>query len=397
MHSDKPIGFGVFISPIHSPDEDPTLALHRDVDLVENLDRLGYDEFWMGEHHSTGWEYVGSPELFLAYAAAKTTRIKLGTGVISLPYHHPYQVAERLMLLDHLSQGRLIFGAGPGALPYDARQFGLEVSALRPMMEESLEVIIRLLRGERVTAKTSWFELNDAKIQLRPRTPGGFEIAVSGTTSPAGPKLAGTHGISMLTLNATQVAGKTTLRDTWDTAEDYAGRFGKKVDRSRWRLVGPMHIAESAEQARLDVQHGLPKWIYYNTKVGTLGLVPEHAATADDYITALNDAGFAVIGTPEMAIAQLERLWDLSGGFGTFLHWAHDWANPEATRRSYELFARYVMPAFRDRIEHLTASEAHALKLRPALAPQAVAARQTLSDAYQKEKSEREAKPGHGA
>lgn len=394
MYTDKTIGFGAFLSPIHAPDEDPTLALHRDVDLAVHLDTLGFDEVWMGEHHSTGWEYVGSPEVFLAYAAAKTHRIKLGTGVISLPYHHPYQVAERLMLLDHLSHGRLIFGAGPGALPYDALQFGLEVGDLRPRMEESLDVIIRLLAGERVTAKTAWFELNDAQIQLRPRTPGGFEVAVSGTTSPSGPKLAARHGTSLLTLNATQVAGSNALRDTWDVMEDFSQQFGTVPDRSRWRLVGPMHLAETVEEARRDVQIGLPKWIYYNTKVGTLGLVPESATTADDYIDALNGAAFAVIGTPDMAIAQLEQLWDMSGGFGTFLHWAHDWANPGATKRSYELFARYVAPVFRDRIAHLQAAQRHAQALRPVMAPKAVQVRKDLSDAYARDKAARQGQSG---
>ena len=214
-----PLKFGSFISPIHSPDEDPNLALHRDVELIQHMEALGYDEVWMGEHHSTGWEYVGSPEVFLAYAAAKTTRIKLGTGVISLPYHHPYNVAERIMLLDNLSRGRMIFGAGPGALAYDARQFGLHSDQLRPRMEESLDVVLRLIRGERVTAKSDWFEVNEGKMQLVPYNPDGFEIGVTCTTSPAGPKLAGRHGLSMLTLNATQVAGVSVLNANWQVAE----------------------------------------------------------------------------------------------------------------------------------------------------------------------------------
>jgi len=377
-----PLKFGSFISPVHAPNEDPTLALHRDVELIQYMETLGYDEAWMGEHHSTGWEYIGSPEVFLAYAAAKTSRIKLGTGVISLPYHHPYNVAERVILLDNLSRGRTIFGIGPGALAYDAYLFGMHSDQLRPRMEESLDVVLGLIRGERVTKKTDWFELNDAKIQLRPYNPAAFEIGVTCTTSPAGPKLAGKHGLSMLTLNATQVAGISALKSNWDIAEEQAAMHGNTIDRRNWRLVGPMHIAETEQQARREVEHGLHKWIYYNTKVGTLGLVPEQASTTDQYVDALNENAFAVIGTPEQAIAQIERLWDLSGGFGTFLFWGHDWADTEATKRSYELFAKYVAPAFKGRLASLQESEAHALKLRPELAPQAAAARRKATEDY---------------
>jgi limonene 1,2-monooxygenase len=96
VHDDQALRFGLFLSPIHSPHENPTLALHRDVELISHLDSLGYDEAWIGEHHSTGWEFIGSPEVFVGYLAGLTSRIRLGTGVVSLPYHHPYNVAERM-------------------------------------------------------------------------------------------------------------------------------------------------------------------------------------------------------------------------------------------------------------------------------------------------------------
>jgi limonene 1,2-monooxygenase len=93
---------------------------------VEALDRFGFDEAWFGEHHSGGYEIIASAQIFIAAAAARTKHIKLGTGVISLPYHHPWLVADRLVMLDHLTRGRLIFGAGPGALPTDAYIMGID-------------------------------------------------------------------------------------------------------------------------------------------------------------------------------------------------------------------------------------------------------------------------------
>ena len=95
--------FGAFLAPHHPIGEHPTLQLRRDLDLAEHLDKLGYDEFWCGEHHSTGWEMIASPEMFLAAAGERTHRIKLGTGVVSLPYHHPFNVAQRIVQLDHMT------------------------------------------------------------------------------------------------------------------------------------------------------------------------------------------------------------------------------------------------------------------------------------------------------
>ena len=98
--------FGVFLAPHHPIGEHPTLQLQNDLELGQLMDTLGYDEFWCGEHHSTGWEVIASPELFLAAAAERTGTILRGTGVISLPYHHPFIVAQRLVQLGHQSRGR---------------------------------------------------------------------------------------------------------------------------------------------------------------------------------------------------------------------------------------------------------------------------------------------------
>ncbi len=188
--SERQIRAGIFLAPFHPLDEDPTLALQRDVELVEHLDRLGYDEAWIGEHHSAGYEIIASPELFIAAAAERTRRIKLGTGVISLPYHHPLMVANRMVQLDHMTRGRAMFGVGPGLLPSDAHMLGVPVSAQRDRMAESLEVILRLLAGETVTHKSDWFELRDARCQLLPYTKPRPHFAVASTVTPSGGRLA---------------------------------------------------------------------------------------------------------------------------------------------------------------------------------------------------------------
>src|SRR5688500_5955691 len=125
MPRPAPMTFGVFIAPFHANDDSPTLSLRHDLALIELADRLGFDEAWVGEHHSTGVERIADPFMALAAAAVRTSRIRLGTGVVSLPYHHPLLVADRTVLLDHLSLGRAMLGVGPGALISDADMMGI--------------------------------------------------------------------------------------------------------------------------------------------------------------------------------------------------------------------------------------------------------------------------------
>ncbi|HQT78784.1 MAG TPA: LLM class flavin-dependent oxidoreductase, partial [Rhodopila sp.] len=155
--------FGIFLAPFHRLGENPTLAIERDVELIQWLDHLGYDEAWIGEHHSAGWELIASPELVIAAAAEKTKHIKLGSGVTSLPYHHPFMVAQRWVQLDHMTRGRAMLGCGPGALTSDAYMLGIEPSMQRPRMLQSMDAIMKLLEMDgRVTIKTDWFEMREA-------------------------------------------------------------------------------------------------------------------------------------------------------------------------------------------------------------------------------------------
>src|SRR3954466_9188728 len=161
--------FGLFMGPFHPTGQNPALALQRDLELIEHLDRLGFHEVWIGEHHSGGYEIISSPEVFIAAAAERTKHIRFGSGVNSLPYHQPLILADRFILLDHLTRGRVMLGCGPGQLTSDAHMLGIEADDQRPRMDEALEAIVRLLRDdEPVSMKTDWFELRDARLQLRP-------------------------------------------------------------------------------------------------------------------------------------------------------------------------------------------------------------------------------------
>lgn len=160
--------FGVFMAPYHAVGENPSLAIRRDVRTLQLLDELGFDEAFIGEHHSAGWEPISSPEVFIAHVAQVTRAIRLGSGVLAVPYHNPYMVAERALLLDQLTEGRFMLGVGPGALPSDTAQFGIGTTSLRPRLDEGLGVILRLLRGEIVSHQSEWFTLREASCQLQP-------------------------------------------------------------------------------------------------------------------------------------------------------------------------------------------------------------------------------------
>src|SRR5580658_9238744 len=213
------VKFGSFLAPHHPIGEHPMLQLRSDIALAKRLDELGFDEFWVGEHHSTGWEVIASPELFLAAVAEQTNRIRLGTGVVSLPYHHPFNVAQRMVQLDHMSGGRVIFGSGPGALPSDAYMLGIDPMVQRDRQDEAIGVIKRLFNGERVTQESDWFTLQDAALQLLPLQEE-MPFAVASQISPSGMTLAGRHGIGVISIGSMSNAGLLSLPTQWSFAEE---------------------------------------------------------------------------------------------------------------------------------------------------------------------------------
>lgn len=341
---DRYLRTGIFLAPFHALNENPTLAIERDMELVEHLDRLNYHEAWIGEHHSGGFEIIACPEMFLAAAAQRTRNIRLGTGVVSLPYHHPFTLASRMMQLDHMARGRAMFGVGPGALIYDADKIGLKAADQRRRMNESLDCIMELMRGGTVTRQADWFTLNEARLQLASYSQPSMEMAVACSRSPVGAVASGKHGIGMLSIGGTSDEALLGHAKNWSIHEDEARKAGKTPDRSKWRIVTFAHVAETREKARADMAHGLANFCKYFTDVATFPIVPGDIADPVEYLTS---SGLACIGTPDDCIRHFERLWlGSAGGFGAVLLLAHNWADWEATKRSYELMARYVHPHF---------------------------------------------------
>ncbi|HXN59379.1 MAG TPA: LLM class flavin-dependent oxidoreductase [Acidimicrobiales bacterium] len=345
----QPMRFGVFCSPHHRPGRNPTLYLQQDLQLCEHLDKLGFDEIWWGEHHSGGFEIVSAPDVFIAAAAERTRRLMLGTGVLSLPYHHPFIVAGRMTLLDHLTRGRVMFGFGPGALVQDAEMMGIDVNEARDRLEVGLEALVQLLEDdEPVSMETDWFRLRDARLNLGPYTYPRMELAIASVRSPVGPRCAGRFGLSLLSLSPTAGAGFDFLKDTWGIAEERAGAANRKIERSSWRLVGTVHVANDYDTAVDQVSWGFDDALRFSAATAT-GVDAEAIIASSSHrerVEEFNAGKQGLVGTPAMTIEFIERLIDQAGGFGTFLIRLPDLAPFESRLASLELFAHEVMPYF---------------------------------------------------
>jgi limonene 1,2-monooxygenase len=377
--------FGAFVPPHHLPvNYNPTYALQRDVELVQLLDTIGFEEAWVGEHHSGGAEPIGDPMLFIAHVAAQTKYIRLGTGVVSLPYHNPLWVADRLALLDHLTRGRVMLGLGPGALATDAAMLGIHPSEQRDALEQDAAVLMHLMTSdEPISIETKRYKLVNAKLQLDFYQDPHPEVAAAAIVSPSGPRLAGTHGGGLISIGATMQAGIDVLAMHWDVAEARAKECGKTVDRKNWRLVGLMHLADTKEQAIKDVAYGLREFCdYLQHTTPTPQMVPV-GNSVEEYIEWAMSTGAAVIGTYDEAIEQIEKLKILSnGGFGCYMLFDHNWAPWAAKKHHYEIFADYVIPHFKQTTRRLKQSELDARAVRDELAAQQSAAIGAFADKH---------------
>lgn len=331
--------FGIFLQPVHHPSTDPTEALDADLALVEDLDAMGFDEVWVGEHHSTGWENIASPEAFIAAAAQRTEQIRFGTGVLQMGIHHPLVALDRMIFLDHLTRGRVSFGMGVGGgLPSDLRVVGLTPEEAGVRLQESFQAIVALLSAdEPVDMKTDWFELAEAELQLRPYSEPHMEFAMA-TANPANVELMGRHG-GLILLGSMPGAVNSLMAHL----EDGAKAAGRSADRSQFRLSYRMHIADSTEEALDQVRDGFITEMYdFNVAVNGRR---EPDGTPEEWFAEY--AREALIGSPDAVADRIEEIVEAAGGVGGILFTPRDWAGEDATRRSWQLFAEKVAPRFR--------------------------------------------------
>ena len=363
--------FGVFIPPHHVPTNyNPTLALQHDIEIVKLLDTIGYDEAWFGEHHSGGVELINDPMLFIAHVAPQTRNLRLGTGVVSLPYHNPLWVADKLALLDHLTRGRVILGVGPGALASDAAMIGIQPSEQRDALDFDMDVLMHLITSdEPISVETSRYKLVEARLQLDFYQDPHPPIVAAAVVSPSGPRIAGKHGLGLISIGATMKAGVDVLAMHWDVLEARAKEFSQKADRDAWRIVNIMHLAKTKDQAIKDIQYGLKDWCEYIKHTAAAPQIQVSGNDISGYLEWIGDNASVVIGTYKDAIEHIESLIEISdGGFGNFLLFDHNWCELETKKQHYELFANYVIPHFKKTNLKMKSSEKALREIRDPLA-----------------------------
>lgn len=347
----KPLRVSVFLQPIHAPNENPTLALARDLELTQHLDMLGFDEVFVGEHHSSGWQYVGSPEIFIATAAAQTKHIKFASGITPLAIHNPLFVAENFALLDHLTRGRVILGMGPGGgLKSDPYVLGVDLAAQPQRFIEAFDVIMQLLTSlEPITVKTDWFELKDAVLQLRPYSYPHMPLALVTAGNEATLARIGQHGTRWL------AGGKPeAFAANWATIEQAALAAGRKADKYDVYIPINLHLAETRAQALDNIRQGAAQERFdFSSRVTGSPLPP---VSREDWAAQLASRPTDIIGTPDEAMKRISEILNVTGA-GSLLIGNKEWASREAIWKSYELFARYVMPEFQGSLEGLRVAE----------------------------------------
>jgi limonene 1,2-monooxygenase len=342
--------FSVFMMPLHHPSENPSLAFDRDISWIHLADALDFDEFFIGEHHSGGWETMPAPEMALAKAAAHARRIRLGTSVISVPFHHPFHVAERMAFLDHLTYGRAILGVGPCALVTDKKLFGLPDAKLYPMLAESVDIIVRLLESpEPIDYEGRFWSFKQMRLQLRSYQQPRMPLAIASSGNAISLELAGKYGMLLLSPAGKNIRNNQPKAEQWKKVEAIAAQNGAVTSRANWRVATCLHLADSKDEAWRDVEANIKRDMEYFVSIGLKAPYESYPGQPASEITARSGADRRdwIIGTPDDAIAQIERMQVETGGFGGLMLTSHEWTSSEKIRRSMELFARYVMPHFR--------------------------------------------------
>jgi limonene 1,2-monooxygenase len=347
--------FGLFTMPEHPPRENWTLSFDRDIDEMVLAEKLGFREYWIGEHRTGGFENVPAPELMIAKASALTGRIRLGTGVINLPYQDPFLVAERLAFLDHLTHGRLIYGFGGGGLPTDKALFNMDPAEASPRTTEALDIIWDLLtQPDPISYKGHYWEGSNRRLQVGPyqEVP---PFAIAGLTGTHNYARCGDKGWAALSvyfapLFADANPGAPDLRQHADAIVTAAAAAGRDpaLARADWRVSREIYVSDSRNQAMNEIREGVQRSYEYLLGLGLGALMKKDDTMPDADLTFdwMAEEIPWIIGSPEDCVRQIREVEETVGGFGTLLINSRDWVTTDKWNRSLELFARYVTPEF---------------------------------------------------
>jgi alkanesulfonate monooxygenase SsuD/methylene tetrahydromethanopterin reductase-like flavin-dependent oxidoreductase (luciferase family) len=355
----EPIRWGMFVMPIHPPAKPLAQCFDEDLELLLRCEELGADEFWVGEHHSSTYENIVMPEIFIAKAFGMTKRIRLGPAPVCLQYHHPAHVAGRLAFLDHLSHGRLNVCFGPGAIPTDMEVFGVDPKETGARVAEAIEMVLAIWSSDPP------YQLDGRFWQVRIKDRIDLEMGLGPLHKPLqrpyppiaapcisrnspGVRKAGEKGFLPFSHH---MIGAAVLADHWKTYCEGAVSAGRRPRPADWRVARNVYVADTTHEARRIAKSGSLGWtIEYILELTRRG--PGLAMWKRD--PAMTDAEcnldyfldeVIIAGDPGEVVRRLRELRETIGHFGTLVLVAHDWDDRARQLRSLELFANEVLPA----------------------------------------------------
>lgn len=353
---------GYFLMPMHPPGSNPTDWIDSDLEQVKYLDQLGFEEAWFGEHFTNQWETLVSPELFIARALGETTRIRLGTGVNSLSYHHPVHLASRIALLDHMAKGRFMWGVGNGALATDGLLFDIDFrqGQQRAGSRAVLQAVLDIWNDPKPGVyETEFFKytipqsdpVTSTGYHMKPYTKPHPPIAAAGT----GPKsdMLGYAGANGWIPMSVPFVVADTIKKHWEVYEAAAGESNSGVvpDRRQWRVSREIVVAQTDAEARELAANGPlgRDWMTYLIPlfklIGETINVKLSPETRDDEI----DVDYCmdnvwIVGSPETVTRKVRDLYEFTGGFGVLSVTGHEWDEGGGMRESMRLLAEEVRP-----------------------------------------------------
>jgi alkanesulfonate monooxygenase SsuD/methylene tetrahydromethanopterin reductase-like flavin-dependent oxidoreductase (luciferase family) len=238
----------------HGTREEEQATIREGVDQAILAEEMGFDRFWAVEHHTLEWyAHMSAPEIFLTYVAAKTIRIRVAHGVVCLPFpmNHPIRVAERIAMLDILSNGRVDFGAGRGASQQEVGAFGMEQAQTQAHMEASLRAIPRMWRDDYFEFHSDVLEIPPRPIRPRPVQKPHPPLFLA-CTRPETLSLAGKLGVGALCLGFNgpdDIAEKRTLYDAAINARQPTDMVGE-IANDHLSALCPTTVLDDREEAR---------------------------------------------------------------------------------------------------------------------------------------------------
>lgn len=357
--------FGFFMPSFHDPKTNPYLALRRDIELCCLLDDFGIDEVWLGEHHSTGWSTLSSAELLIAALARETRRIRFATGVVPLPYHHPLHTAERILLLDHLTDGRTILGCGTGTYVHDMEMIGLNPESRQAHFRAALDVVQALIKGETVDAETPWFSARKAVLQLRPLR-GSIEVVLaSSLTDDAVDLLLDTESSPISHIVPPWGMVRAGI-PPWGAGGDlnpvpslikrsatYRERAG---DQARLRCCVFVHVCETVAKG---IEELMPGWCEQRNKLwrNIMGLpIPEPKEAHQAALQSLVDSDVFILGDEATCAQKLRALAEYLGAPVTFVFLVPGWVSHDETLNQVKVLSCDVIPRLFDAFDGTDAS-----------------------------------------